>query len=374
MKKQRLLTMRIKEIRASLSRKKKIGKPPGTLLHLGEMKEEKASLSYFEFSPNFYNEEHNVSLDESCKQLPDGHRRWININGLHETHLIEGLGKFFSIHSLVLEDILNTTHRPKFEDYGDYAFIVCKMLKLDEKTKELDVENLSIVILKNYIITFQEKAGDVFDPLRDRLSKGNKKIREGDSGYLAYCLIDTIVDNYFTVLEELGENIESLQAQATTSPDEHTAQNITALKHSMLIVRRTIWPLREVLLAIQRSDTELLPTKLDIYFRDVYDHVVHIIDTIETYREMLSSVLDMYLSSLNLRMNRVLNTLTIFATIFMPLTFIAGVYGMNFENMPELEWSWGYYGVLVLMGVVAGGMLLYFKRRHWILNPEDKKR
>jgi len=285
---------------------------------------------------------------------------------LHELDLIESLGRHFKIHPLVLEDIVNTGQRPKMEGFEDYLFLVLKMLNYDEKTNEIRTEQVSLVIGKYFVISFQEREGDVFNQVRERIRKSKGKIRKRGSDYLAYALMDAVVDNYFIVLEKMGEKTEDLEQELLTKPSSETLQAIHSLKRKLILLRKSVWPLREAVSGLTRGDSKLIKDSTIVYLRDVYDHTIQVIDTIETLRDTVSGMLDTYLSSISNRMNEVMKVLTIIATIFIPLTFIAGIYGMNFEYMPELEWPWGYFAVWGVMILVAITMCIYFKRRGWL--------
>jgi magnesium transporter len=291
---------------------------------------------------------------------------WIDVDGIQDTALVEKIGTHFGFHPLVLEDIVTPDQRPKLEDYGDYLFITLKMLSLDAATNDVHVEEISILFGSNYVLTFQETEGDCFGPVRDRLRKGKERMRKAGPDYLTYALVDAIVDNYFTVLEKLGERFEDLQEIVITQPDPATLSTIHRLKSELLYLRKAVWPLRDVINGLQRSESTLIGRTTEIYLRDVHDHTVQVIDTIETFRDMLSGMLDIYLSSVSNRLNAVMKVLTIIATIFIPLTFIAGVYGMNFEFMPELHWRWGYPLIMGFMFTMGVGMLVWFRRKKWL--------
>ena len=251
-------------------------------------------------------------------------------------------GSATDFHPLVLEDILNTDQRPKMEEYGDYLYIVLKMLHDKGKGNQIEAEQVSLVLGPNFVFSFQESGGDVFDQIRERLRTGKGRLRKMGADYLAYTLVDAIVDYYFVILEKLGERIELLEEELVAHPRTETLKEIHTLKREMIFLRKAVWPLREVISGLQRGESPLVQKTTGIYLRDVYDHTIQVIDTIETFRDMLSGVLDIYLSSVSNRLNPVMKVLTIIATVFMPLTFLAGVYGMNFKYMPELEWRWGY--------------------------------
>ena len=291
---------------------------------------------------------------------------WINVDGLHEVDIIEKTGAYFGIHPLVLEDILHTGQRPKTEDFGDYIFTVVKMLFYDVQKEEIVAEQMSMILGPRYVISFQETQGDVFDPNRERIRNGKGRIRKAGADYLAYVLIDAIVDQYFVILENLEERIESLEEELITNPIPETLQMIHKLKGLMIFLRKSVWPLRELVNSLERGESSLIAESTGIYLRDVYDHTIEVIETIETFRDMVSGMLDIYLSSVSNRMNEVMKVLTIIATIFIPLTFIVGIYGMNFKYMPELEWHIGYPVALAVMLLIEAFLLLYFRRKKWL--------
>ena len=280
--------------------------------------------------------------------------------------MIEALGKQFNLHPLVLEDIITTGQRPKLEDYGDHLFVTIKMLSLDPQTTEVITDELSILFGPHFVLTIHETENDVFNPVRERLRKGSGRLRNSGPDYLAYALIDAVVDNYFVVFEHLGEHFEEMQNSIVQNPTPETLQRIQHFKNELLILRKAVWPVRELVSGLQRSDSPVMSRSTEVYLRDVHDHTIQIIDTIETFRDMLSGMLDIYLSSASNRLNVVMKVLTIIATIFIPLTFLAGVYGMNFRYMPELEWRWGYPLLWVVMIGSAIAMLVWFRRRKWL--------
>ncbi|HDT12286.1 MAG TPA: magnesium/cobalt transporter CorA, partial [Candidatus Marinimicrobia bacterium] len=288
------------------------------------------------------------------------------INGLYDVDMIEKLGTYFHVHPLILEDVLSVNQRPKVEDSGDILFIVLRMLQFDDEKKEIISEQVSFILGKNFLFTFQEKAGDVFEPVRVRLRQYKGRIRTMGADYLAYTLLDAIVDNYFLVLEKMGDQIENLEELLVNNPTEETLITIHKLKREMIFLRKSVWPLRETINGLERSESSLIQKSTGIYLRDVYDHTIQVIDTVESYRDMVSGMLDIYLSSVSNRMNEVMKVLTVIATIFIPLTFIAGVYGMNFEFMPELGWKWSYPLLWLFMIGVAILMIFYFRKKRWL--------
>jgi magnesium transporter len=345
---------------------KKPGLAPGTLVHVGEKKVEKIRIRMIDFDVTNLEERELESVDECFPYVDKPTVTWINIDGLHDVDIIEKIGRNFDLHALVLEDILHTDQRPKVEDFDDYIFIIAKMLSYDEEEDQLKAEQFSLVLGQNYIITFQEKVGDVFELVRDRLRKGKGRIRKRPSDYLAYALIDAVVDNYFLVLEKIAERVESLEEELVANPTPRTLQTIHNLKRELIFLRKSVWPLRELIGGLERGESSIIDEKTTIFLRDVYDHTIQVIDTVETLRDMVSGMLDVYLSSISNRMNEVMKVLTIIATIFIPMTFIAGIYGMNFEFMPELKWHYGYHLVWVIIIAIAVIMLFYFRRKKWL--------
>jgi magnesium transporter len=291
---------------------------------------------------------------------------WLDIDGVHQNEVLESVGAQINLHPLVVEDIHNTYQRPKVEDYEDYLYIVLKMISWGEDSKEIQAEQVSLILGPSYVLSFKEDPGDIFDPVRLRLREGKGRIRKLGADYLAYSLLDQVVDNYFLVLENLGEQIEDLEEELVTNPDASTLQTIHHLKRELIFLRKSVWPLREAISSLERGESPLFHPETLVYLRDVYDHTIQVIDTIETFRDMVSGMLDIYLSSISNRMNEVMKVLTIIATIFIPLTFIAGIYGMNFVNMPELQWPWGYFMVWGVMITIVIALVIYFKRKGWL--------
>jgi magnesium transporter len=347
-------------------RSKKAGLPPGTLVHIGEKKGEIPKITIMDYDEVHFQEK-EVKTIEECFLFKDKPTvTWINIDGLHQVEILEKLGECYGFHPLVLEDILNTDQRPKVEDYSEYIYIVLKMLDQNNKSNEILTEQISLILGPNFVISFQEREGDVFGPIRERIRTGKGRIRKMGADYLAYALLDSIVDNYFVIMEKLGEKIEFLEEEVVKQPIPETLQTIHHLKREMIFFRKAVWPLREVIGSLERGELPLVKETTRIYLRDVYDHTIQVIDTIETFRDMVSGMLDIYLSSVSNRLNAVMKVLTIIATIFMPLTFIAGMYGMNFKYMPELEWRWGYPAVWFVVVLISVSMLIYFKRKRWL--------
>jgi magnesium transporter len=347
-------------------RSKKTGLPPGSLVHIGERKSEKTRITVMEYDGRIL-EEKEMEIAEGCylpKQEPTV--TWISVEGIQQVEVLEKLGSCFGLHPLVQEDIMNTDQRPKIEDYGEDLFIVIKRLFYDEGKAEVGSEQISLILRPYAVLSFQEREESVFAPIRERLRNGRGRLRQTGADYLMYALLDVVVDHYFIVLEKLGEKIEVLEEKLLTDPGASTLGKIQDLKREMLLLRKWVWPLREVISSLERGEFVALQETTRIYLRDVYDHTIQVMDTIEILRDMLSGMVDIYLSSLNNRMNAVMKVLTLIATIFMPLSFITGLWGMNFRNMTPLEWAWGFPATLILMAAIAVFMLITFRRKKWL--------
>ncbi len=346
-------------------RAKKAGLPPGSLVYTGEKVDAQVSITIIEYDEQQFLEKESASFDE-CLLLRDKPGvTWIKVNGIHAVENLQKLGDCYNLHPLVLEDILNTDQRPKIEDFDDYIYIVLRMINYSADN-ELTSEQISLILGKNFVISFQEGNAAIFAPILERLRTAKTRIRRSGADYLIYSLMDLIVDNYFVVLEQFGEALEYLEEEVVKHPTTETLQTIHQFKYDMIMLRKSVWPLREVIGRLERRESDLIQEATGIYFKDVYDHTIVAVDNIETYRDILSGMLDIYLSSISNRLNEIMKVLTIIATIFMPLTFLAGVYGMNFKHMPELEWLWGYPFALGLMLAISLSMLLYFRRKKWI--------
>jgi len=343
----------------------KSGLPPGTLIHIGEKSDREIRVSVIDYGETHFEEKEIKALKECFYFTDPSIISWINVEGLHEIEVIREVGGRQGLHPLVMEDILNTDQRPKVEDYGDYLYIVLKMFR-NGKGGEIVSEQVSLILGANFVISFQEGiSGDVFDPVRERIRNGKNKMRSLGADYLTYCLMDAIVDNYFVVLEETEEKIEALEEEVVADPSPETVRKMYKLKREMIFLRRAVWPLREVLAAMTRRESKLITDPVVIYLRDVYDHVIQVVDIIEVSRDMLSGMLDIYLSSSNNRLNEVMKFLTVIATIFMPISFLASLWGMNFKTMPELEMRWGYPAALCFMFSVALAMVFWFRKKRW---------
>jgi magnesium transporter len=347
-------------------RSRKSGLPPGSLIHIGEKKTERTRITIIDYDERGFQEKEARTVEECFPFKETATVTWINIDGVHDSEVIGKIGGHFGLHPLILEDIMNTAQRPKMEDMGDHIFIVLRMISFEGKKKGIQSEQVSLILGPNFVISFQEREGDVFDPVRERVRTGKGRLRKLGPDYLAYALIDSIVDNYFAVLEKLGEKVEFIEEELVKDPGRRTLQEIHVLKREMIYLRKSVWPLREVISRLERAESALIKGSTGIFLRDVYDHTIQVVDTVETYRDMLSGMLDMYLSSVSNRMNEVMKILTIIATIFIPLTFIAGIYGMNFRYMPELDWRLGYFAVIGLMLAIGILMVIFFRRKKWL--------
>ena len=342
------------------------GLAPGTLVHIGEKKVEDVRITVMDFDGEGFREKVVESVDECFAYRDKPTTTWINVDGVHDVGIIEKLGACYGIHPIVLEDIVNTVQRPKMLDFGDYIFLSLKMLYFEGSRDQVKVEQVSLILGLNFVISFQEDVGDVFDPVRDRIRKGTGKLRRAGADYLAYSLIDSIVDGYFTVFEWLGERIEEIQERLIVDPTAENLQTIHHLKSEMIELRKAVWPLREVIANLERVESPLVRKDTLIFLRNVYGHTIEIIETIESFRDLMAGMIDIYLSSLSMKLNEVMKVLTIIATIFIPLTFVVGIYGMNFRYMPELGWRFGYPMVMLVVLALGVSMLVYFRRKRWL--------
>lgn len=350
----------------NVTHKKKPGEAPGTLNFTGEKRLEDVILNLYDYDTEQLGEYDLKNIEDSRKFLEAPSKTWVNIFGLHDIEKLKEVWKYFDLHPLIQEDILNTNHRAKIEEYPNHMFFVLRMLTINEQTHELDMEQVSIVLSDKSVLSFQEDDHPIFEPVLHRLRNGAPRLRSNGPDYLAYALIDTIVDHYFKVLESLGEEIEILEESILEDVKDSIPQQIHALRRKLIYFRKAIWPLRDSLNTLLRDESRLIQEDNKIYFRDVYDHLVQIIDGLDNYRDMVIGILDMYMSQVSNKMNEVMKVLTIIATIFIPLTFIAGIYGMNFEHMPELKYPWAYPAIWGVMIIVTMGMVFYFKRKDWL--------
>jgi len=324
---------------------------------------QKIILEIISYNAEQYSRNSDLSIDALLKELKPDRVNWINVDCLHDQALLEKLQAHFNLHSLLVDDILND-QRPKAEEYDDYLFFTLKMLYRIEG-HSIDYEQCSFVLGNNYLISFQEKEGDMFDPFRERIRLDQGKVRKKKADYLLYRLVDIIVDNYYTVLDNIGEKIEDIEDEIQRTPSNKTFQKIQAIKKELIYLRKAVYPLRDALSRVIKDEFGFIEEENIRFFSDIYDHVVHLIDSLETYKDLTSSLMDIHINTMNTRMNEVMKVLTVISTIFMPLTFIVGVYGMNFRYMPELEWHWGYFTVLGFMLLIVIGMIRYFKYKKW---------
>ncbi len=349
------------------------GLPPGTLIHTGPRRVEVPRIEVIRYSPEDLRESGAEDLSPSRLREVFSERPteqegmlWVNVDGLHDVDLLREIGEAVGAHPLAMEDVANIGQRPKAEDYGDHLFIVVHMLRAEGQPFRIVDEQVSFFVAPGLLVSFQEQPGDVFGPIRDRLRAGKGRIRGQGSHYLAYALIDALVDQYFHVMERLGEQIESLEEDVSDRSPADTMKRLHHLKRELLLLRRSVWPLREMMGALLRVEGPLMPDSTKVYLRDIHDHSYQVIETVELLRDVANGVRDLYLSQVSNRTNEVMKFLTVMASIFIPLTFIAGVYGMNFEHMPELAHSWAYPVVLGIMLAMALGLLAFFRWREWI--------
>jgi magnesium transporter len=346
----------------------KPGTSPGTLRAPEVRRVDEITIQVMDYGPDYLVEKELGSIDEVLAYRDTPANTWINVNGIHDVELLRKLGEYFGFHPLALEDVINTGQRPKVDNYEDHQFIVVKELRWEQA---LTMEQVSIFLGRKFVITLQETQGDPFGPVRDRIRTGKGRIRKMGPDYLAYALIDAVVDEFFPILEKFGELIEDLESEMGDVPNQDTLSRIHQIKRDLLVLRRAAWPEREVINCLQRDESRLIRKETKVFLRDCYDHTVQIMDIIENYRDLAASLVEVYLSSISNRMNEVIKMLTLVTSVFIPLTFIVGVYGMNFNkeaspwNMPELNWYWGYPAILAAMLVLAVAMLIYFRRKGW---------
>ncbi|QFZ53623.1 magnesium/cobalt transporter CorA [Oceanihabitans sp. IOP_32] len=345
---------------------KKLGQIPGSIIYTGKKRSQKLFIEVFDYNKEECIEKELLTVEESFDFKLSDSVTWINLNGLNHVKDIEKLGQHYNLHPLVLEDIANISQRPKIDEYEDYLFVVLKMLYYDANNK-VAAEQVSFVLGKNYVLSFQESDGDVFDGVRDRIRHSKGRVRSLHSDYLLYILIDAIVDHYFNIIDVLGDKIEDFETLIFSGKaTDEISKDIQDLKREILKVRRAIFPLREVLSRIEKNESTLIHKKTKTFYRDIYDHLIQVSENIDIYREMIWSLMDMYMTTISNKMNEVMKVLTIMSTIFIPLTFIAGIYGMNFEHMPELSYKYAYFILWGVMILIFIGLLLYFKRKKWL--------
>ncbi|WP_298247064.1 magnesium/cobalt transporter CorA [uncultured Christiangramia sp.] len=344
---------------------KTVNQVPGTMTYVGHKESSETKLEVIDYNADQYERYTSNSPDDAFNYVDEKSVTWFNIDGLNNIGEIEKLGDYYELHPLVMEDIVNTGQRPKIEEYQDYLFIVAKMLY--HKDGEIENEHISMIVGKNYVITFQESDGDVFDPIRERLETSKGRIRGKGADYLMFALLDAIIDNYFLVIDDMSDRIELLEESLFTNrPSDDIVYEIQDLKRNILRIRRAVFPLREVISRLEKLENEIIDPHTGNYIRDLYDHIIQISENIEIYREMIWGLMDMYMTTISNKMNEVMKVLTIMASIFIPLTFIAGIYGMNFEYIPELQWKYSYFVLWGVMIIIFLLMLHYFKRKKWL--------
>lgn len=345
---------------------KKPGLSPGTLVHTGVRKVDQVRVTYLDFDAQNVSEAETATID-AC--FPFKHTptvTWVNVDGLHDVELVRQAGEHFGWHPLLMEDIVGTGQRAKVEEYEDYLFVVLPMLEWNAEHHLVEQEQLSLVLGKGYVFTFQERAGDAFDPIRERIRAAKGRLRTRGADYLAYTLIDAVVDQYFQVLERIGDHTERLEERVLAEPDQRTMIELHALKRELIGIRKVVWPMRDVTAQMVRDEEDMFTPETELFLRDVHDHTVQVVESVELLREVVSGAMELHLSMMGARTGEVTKVLTIMASIFIPLTFFAGIYGMNFEYMPELRIPWAYPTLLVAMATLAGGMVLYFRRKGWL--------
>ena len=347
-------------------RSQSTGLTPGSLVHIGDKLMEKPKISIIDYTPDQLEERSAETIEECCAYREKKTITWINIDGIHQTDIIKQIGQSFQIHPLTLENIMNTAQRPKIEYFPNYIYISLKMIYWDETRQEIAIEHVSLVLTDHNVISFQEKEGDIFNPVRQRIKNKTGTIRKNGADYLVYALLDSIVDQYFLVLEKLGDKTESLEDALMKWSTPENLKIIHETKRNLIFLRNSVWPLREVINQLEKDESKLIQKNTKLFLRDVYDHTIQVIETVETLRDMVSGLLDIYLSSVSNKMNEVMKVLTIIATIFIPLTFVAGIYGMNFQYMPELSWKWGYPATLFVMFLIGLGMYFFFRNKKWL--------
>ncbi|WP_017731163.1 magnesium/cobalt transporter CorA [Nafulsella turpanensis] len=345
---------------------KKVGMPPGSLYYTGTRTVEPVNISLFNYDGEGLEEVELQTAEETFSYRDATKTSWININGVHDVELVEKVCKHYGIHPLTIEDIVSTDQRPKIEEAEGYIYVVLKMMEYDTEKERVQMEQVSLLLGKNFVLSFQEREGDTFTPVRERLRAGKGRIRTRGADYLLYALLDTVVDNYFVIMEKVGDSMAELEERLLVNATKDNFDAVYNLKREMLAVRRSTWPLREVIYKLEREDFAIIQKETQLFVRDVYDHMIQVIDTVETYRDLLSGMVDLYHSTVSTRTNDVMKVLTIISTIFIPLTFIVGVYGMNFEYMPELQWKYGYLSVWILMLLLLGGMVYTFRKKSWL--------
>lgn len=345
---------------------KKTGLPPGTLVHTGDKKTEVSKVNLFSYNELEIIEINNLKIKDIVKAKADSKtHEWINILGVHDTQLVEELGQIFNLHPLLMEDIVSVHQRPKIDEYDNCLFVVVRILFLDAN-EQLQSEQVSFVLMGNTLISFHENQDDCFEIIRERLRKGKGRVRKMGTDYLIYALMDAIVDHYFIILDKYGEILENIETDLLQDADDKIINRIYKMKSNVLQLRKTVVPMRETVNTLMKGGVDEIKESTQIFMKDLYDHIIQVYETTENYRDTLSGLMDIHLSSSSNKMNRIMKVLTIISTIFIPLTFIVGVYGMNFHYMPELEWEFGYFGIWAIMLIIVGGMIYVFRNKKWL--------
>ncbi len=344
---------------------KPLAQSPGTIHFSGKQRVDQVGIQIIDFDRDHLDVRTVDDVSECFGYRDTPTITWINVNGLHDTEVIRVLGERFGVHPLALEDVVSTQQRPKIEDYDDHLFLICRMLRVEPGTTKVQSEQLRLVLGRGFLLSFQERPGDVFNPVRERLKRPQGRLRNGHADYLAYCLVDAVIDNYFVVGETFGEAIEDLEALVLADTAQDPLNTIHGLKRELVMLRRAVSPLRDVVAELRRNDSPLVDASTATFLRDAHDHAVQVNETVESFRDLLTGLQDLAMANMSNRMNDVMKVLTIFASIFVPLTFVAGVYGMNFEHMPELGWPWAYPVFWTIIVSITSAMLVYFRRKKW---------
>lgn len=347
------------------SRSSKRGLEPGSLIHIGDVKRESTKIAIYKYNEQSFELSEPDSIHHHAFSESNDYVTWVNIEGLHDVKLLDSIGKHYKLHPLIIEDILNTDQRPKIEVYKEYIFISIKTIEYDKIVNDFIIEQQSIVIGKNYVLSFGERDTDIFEPIISRLKSGVGRGRMLGADYMAYSLLDIIVDNYYSIIEGISDRIEAIEDETIERATSDTLKNIRRLRRQVLFLNKFVWPLREIMSTLERRESDLINESVEAYIRDLYDHVIQVLDTSETLRDILTSIIDIYISNSSNKMNEIMKVLTIISTVFMPLSFIVGVYGMNIANMPELHWKWMYPTLWAIMIFISIIMLVYFKKKKW---------
>lgn len=344
--------------------KSNIGLPPGTLVYTGKATQERIKITLIEYNEKELQEKVYFDLSECLQDVKHGMVKWIDVDGVHKTELIEAIGKAYDIHPLTMEDIVHIDQRPKFEEYDNYVLAIMKMIGYSNR---IEAEQLSLLLFKNTVISFQEpNKNDAFEIIRTRLRQGKGRVRKLGADYLFYALMDAVVDGYFHVLEKIGDEVEEVEEEIMNNNSKNSLKRLYTLKRELIFLRRQVWPIRDLISNMIRSESEYINDNTQLFLRDLQDHSIRIIDSIETYRDLLSGIMDVHYSNTSNKMNEVMKVLTIMSSIFIPVTFVAGVYGMNFEFMPELKSPYGYIGTWIVMILMMLGQIVFFKKKKWL--------